>query len=623
MKKYNSSSPIIALAGNPNVGKSTIFNALTGLHQHTGNWSGKTVELARGSCKIQNKLYSIVDLPGCYSLCSTSREEEIARDFLIQKTPQLVVIICDPISLERNLTLVLQILRFTTHALLCINLMDQAKKQGIHISCEELEKELSIPVIAITARKKADIVRLKLAIAQTVQKNACTCAKPSIREVACQNTCADSASSLYQKVVTRHRTRPYRIGKYHFHADNLFTGTFTGIPCMLLFLLLIFWLTLTGANFLSDKLSSVLFSLEPTLFHSFFRILPKNLCQLIVYGIYRVTAWVVGVMLPPMAIFFPLFSLLEDFGYLPRVAFNLDCCFAKCHSCGKQALTMMMGFGCNAAGVTGCRIIDSPRERLIAILTNSFVPCNGRFPTIIAILSLFFIGQNASLENGMSTLFLALLLTCVILFGTAMTFLCSWLLSKTLPKGIPSAFTLELPPYRKPQIFSVLIHSFFSKTLQVLLRAITTAAPAGLLIWILANISPNGVSLLESASGFLDPFAQFLGLDGTILLAFLLGMPANEIVVPIMIMAYTAGTSLGSPGNLASIHTIFIEQGWTIQTAVCVLIFCLMHWPCATTLLTIKKETQSWKWTALGFLLPTSMGILFCGVVNWLFQVIG
>lgn len=623
MKKYNSSSPIIALAGNPNVGKSTIFNALTGLHQHTGNWSGKTVELARGSCKIQNKLYSIVDLPGCYSLCSTSREEEIARDFLIQKTPQLVVIICDPISLERNLTLVLQILRFTTHALLCINLMDQAKKQGIHISCEELEKELSIPVIAITARKKADIVRLKLAIAQTVQKNACTCAKPSIREVACQNTCADSASSLYQKVVTRHRTRPYRIGKYHFHADNLFTGTFTGIPCMLLFLLLIFWLTLTGANFLSDKLSSVLFSLEPTLFHSLSRILPKNLCQLIVYGIYRVTAWVVGVMLPPMAIFFPLFSLLEDFGYLPRVAFNLDCCFAKCHSCGKQALTMMMGFGCNAAGVTGCRIIDSPRERLIAILTNSFVPCNGRFPTIIAILSLFFIGQNASLENGMSTLFLALLLTCVILFGTAMTFLCSWLLSKTLPKGIPSAFTLELPPYRKPQIFSVLIHSFFSKTLQVLLRAITTAAPAGLLIWILANISPNGVSLLESASGFLDPFAQFLGLDGTILLAFLLGMPANEIVVPIMIMAYTAGTSLGSPGNLASIHTIFIEQGWTIQTAVCVLIFCLMHWPCATTLLTIKKETQSWKWTALGFLLPTSMGILFCGVVNWLFQVIG
>lgn len=625
MKKTNnvSSVPIIALAGNPNVGKSTIFNALTGLHQHTGNWSGKTVELAKGICKIQDTPYSIVDLPGCYSLCSTSLEEEIARDFLIQEKPQLVVIICDPVSLERNLTLVLQILQFTTQVLLCINLMDQAKKRGIHISCEKLEEELSIPVVAITARKKSDIIRLKLAMAQAVQKNTCTCPKQPVIESMCQNTYTASASSLYQKAVTQRQPKSSHIGKRSFTADNLFTGTFTGIPCMLLFLLLIFWLTLTGANFLSDKLSSALFSLEPILFHSLSIILPKNLCQLIVYGIYRVTAWVVGVMLPPMAIFFPLFSLLEDFGYLPRVAFNLDCCFAKCHSCGKQALTMMMGFGCNAAGVMGCRIIDSPRERLIAILTNNFVPCNGRFPTIIAILSLFFIGQKVSLENGLSTLFLSLLLTGVILFGTVMTFLCSWLLSKTLPKGIPSSFTLELPPYRKPQILSVLVHSFFTKTLQVLKRAIIAAAPAGLLIWILANVSQNGVSLLESASGFLDPFAQFLGLDGTILLAFLLGMPANEIVVPIMIMSYTAGSSLGSPINLASMHRIFMEQGWTLQTAVCVLVFCLMHWPCATTLLTIKKETHSLKWTALGFLLPTGMGLLFCGVVNWMFQVIG
>lgn len=389
---------------------------------------------------------------------------------------------------------------------------------------------------------------------------------------------------------------------------------------MLLFLLCIFWITLTGANILSDRLSSLLFSLEPVLFHNLSAFLPLELCQLLVYGVYRVTAWVVGIMLPPMAIFFPLFSLLEDFGYLPRVAFNLDCCFAKCHACGKQALTMMMGFGCNAAGVTGCRIIDSPRERLIAILTNSLVPCNGRFPTIIAILTLFFTGILPHPGTGMSSFFLALLLTGVIFIGILMTFFCSWLLSKTLLKGMPSSFTLELPPYRKPQICSVLLHSFFSKTLQVLQRAVTAAAPAGLLIWIMTNLTRNGISLLELSANALNPFAQLLGLDGIILLSFLLGLPANEIVVPIMIMAYTAQSALVNPGGISSLHAILIENGWTMQTAVSVLIFTLMHWPCATTLLTIKKETHSLKWTALGFLIPTCMGMVVCFLVTCLFR---
>ncbi len=615
-KRKNSSSFTIALAGNPNVGKSTIFNALTGMHQHTGNWAGKTVELAKGDCTLGNQTCTFVDLPGCYSLTACSKEEEIARDFIENAHPDLVVLVCDAVCLERHLHLLVQILSITQKVLLCVNLMDQAKKKGISISCSALEKELHIPVVGITAHRHSDIRQLKNSISAALKQNlpyskdrnfqktsACSLPKPRV--------CAQEATRLYhialQSADTHHTDKD-------LFFDKLFTGKFTGIACMICFLLLIFWITLTGANYISQVLHDILFSFEPVFFHFLQQFLPPKLCHALAFGFYRVTAWVISVMLPPMAIFFPLFTLLEDFGYLPRVAFNLDCCFAKCKACGKQALTMIMGFGCNAAGVTGCRIIDSPRERLIAILTNSFVPCNGRFPTILAILTIFFAGNAKSLE-------LAFLLTLVILFGVFMTFVSSWLLSKTILKGIPSSFTLELPPYRKPQIASVLIHSVINRTCRVLLRAVAAAAPAGILIWIMANASVDGDSILNLVSNFLNPFAELLGLDGKILLAFLLGLPANEIVIPVLIMAYTAQSSLTDFENLTSLHTLLIQQGWTISTAISMLILCVLHWPCATTLLTIKKETHSLKWTALAFLLPTCMGFLLCFLVTCVFRL--
>lgn len=270
---------------------------------------------------------------------------------------------------------------------------------------------------------------------------------------------------------------------------------------------------------------------------------------------------------------------------------------------------MCMGFGCNAAGIVGCRIIDSPRERLIAILTNNFVPCNGRFPTLIAIITMFFVGSTAGI---FSSLLSTVMLTGVILAGVLMTFVMSRLLSKTVLKGVPSSFTLELPPYRKPQISRVIVRSIFDRTLFVLGRAVVVAAPAGVIIWLLANVTVQDISLLHHCAAFLDPFAKLMGLDGVILIAFILGLPANEIVFPIILMAYLAQGSLTESANLTEMHQLLVSNGWTWVTALCTMVFSLMHWPCSTTLLTIKKETGSWKWTALALILPTLAGFLFC-----------
>ena len=397
--------------------------------------------------------------------------------------------------------------------------------------------------------------------------------------------------------------------------DKILTSKLTGIPIMLLLLGLVFWITLSVANYPSSMLFELFSWLGEKITNSLSKTsLPIWFISALMDGIYRVLTWVVSVMLPPMAIFFPLFTILEDLGYLPRIAFNLDNIFKKCKACGKQALTMCMGFGCNACGVTGCRIIDSPRERLIAILTNNFVPCNGRFPTMISIISMFFVFGMSGIINSITGV---LLLMLVILIGIGATFLFSKILSETILKGEASSFTLELPPYRTPEWGKVIVRSLLDRTLFVLGRAVVVAAPAGLLIWILANVTISDVSILNYCTDFLDPFARLMGLDGVILMAFILGFPANEIVFPIILMTYMSTGKLIEMNSIVEMREVLIANGWTYVTAICTMMFSLMHWPCSTTCLTIKKETGSLKWTAVSVILPTLCGILVCMAINF------
>ena len=613
------SAKIVAIAGNPNVGKSTLFNSLTGLHQHTGNWAGKTVANAHGCCRTQNFACTLVDIPGTYSLFAHSAEEEIARDFLCTGTVDAVIVVCDATCLERNLNLALQILQINPNTILCVNLMDEAEKKGISIDFSILSDNLGIPAVGICARKKKGVKvlldtldEMLSAAENNADKNAVeSCHTVRNLSDAAANKLIQTAESIAAKAVTYHNPH-YR--EKDIRLDRFLTSRLTGYPVMILLLAVIFWLTISFSNYPSALLSGLFTKLENGLSAVLLHVgTPIWLHNLLVLGAYRVLSWVVAVMLPPMAIFFPLFTLLEDMGYLPRIAFNLDHCFKKCHACGKQALTMTMGFGCNAAGVVGCRIIDSPRERLIAVLTNSLVPCNGRFPLLITLSTLFFAGAaTGALQSAGS----ALLLTGFILLGVGMTFLASRLLSATVLKGLPSSFTLELPPYRRPQLGRILLRSLLDRTLFVLGRAALVAAPAGVIIWLTANITVSGSSLLALCAGFLDPFARLMGLDGVILIAFVLGIPANEIVLPIVLMAYLSTGSLVETGNLTSMHAILTANGWTPITALCTMLFSLLHWPCATTLMTIKKETGSLKWTLAAFLLPTLLGCVICILVN-------
>ncbi|MFW6022289.1 MAG: nucleoside recognition domain-containing protein [Halanaerobiaceae bacterium] len=416
-----------------------------------------------------------------------------------------------------------------------------------------------------------------------------------------------------EKIASKCVTKGERKNEFGEKIDNIITSRLMGFPIMLLTLGVIFWLTIAGANVPSAMLADGLFWLEDkiTIFFMWANA-PEWLHGILVLGVYRTMAWVISVMLPPMAIFFPLFTLMEDLGYLPRVAFNLDNFFKKAGAHGKQSLTMSMGFGCNAAGVIAARIIDSPREKLIAIITNNFVPCNGRFPTLIILASIF---MGSVVNQTYSSLVAAAIVVALVLVGISITLLVSWGLSRTILKGVPSTFTLELPPYRKPQVGKILIRSFIDRTLFVLGRAVIVAAPAGLVVWIFANVGINGVSLIDYVANFLDPFAILIGLDGIILLAFILGLPANEIVIPILVMSYLSVGAMLEPESANALRDILVNNGWTWITALSTMLFSLLHFPCGTTLLTIRKETGSTKWAIFTFFLTTILAILVNFVV--------
>lgn len=673
----------VALIGNPNVGKSTLFNSLTGLHQHTGNWSGKTVGIACGKVKSKVNSYLLYDLPGTYSLTPNSSEEECSRDSVLFDPYDAVIAVCDCARIERNLFLVLELMQVCKNLIVCLNLCREGECSGVFIDKKQLSLSLGVPVIKIDAKSRSSVKTVLRVLDESIKspcenntdhfpvlsdenrdavskgmdilsKTRLTCSAKAFiitsylcgdeklirtldKKLGLKMTKSTDISSLYSEFkdkrealfddysskiyskvsqicrccVSHEQNKKATLTK---RADAILTGKLTAFPIMLCLLIFLLWLTVAGANVISDALASVLFMAEKPMLTFLLNIkLPSEIAECMVFGVYRMLAWVVSVMLPPMAIFFPLFTLLEDIGYLPRIAYCLDRPFMKCSACGKQSLTMCMGLGCNAAGVVGCRIIDSERERMLALVTNSFIPCNGKIPALTTICALFFtFGKGAAASFSLSAVILCLL----IFLSVAMTFAFTKILSKTILSGLPSSFILEMPPFRAPKIMQILTRSFIDRTLKVLFRAVYVAAPAGLAVYLLANIHTGETNLLCSIAAFLDPIANIIGLDGIILISFMLGICANETIIPIMLMAYTQGSSLSHFQNMDTIRDLLLQSGWSMKTAVCFIILMLFHLPCSTTLLTIKKESGSTFYTLLSALMPLLLGITLCFVIN-------
>ncbi|MFV1966791.1 MAG: ferrous iron transport protein B [Pirellulaceae bacterium] len=715
---------VIALAGNPNVGKSTVFNAITGLRQHTGNWPGKTVARAEGSFRYEDRRYRLIDLPGTYSLLATSLDEEIARDFILFGKPDVTVIVIDATRLERNLNLALQVLEITDRVVVCLNLMDEAARHGLSIDAEHLSREMGVPVVPTSARFAQGVDQL-LQVVHEVATGQRPChprrfeLKPPALEEAVNRLEAEMEKVFPEIPNARwvalrlldgdeHMARAVHHGKFEgtpaletlsnlpgsssdggldarkadashndllsivsqlrwqvgpdFHQslveaiyasaaqtadrvvtrdarrskldldralDRLLTSRWFGYPLMILMLTFVLWVTIAGANAPSAMLAWLLLDgLHPILKSGAAAMaMPWWLDGLLIDGMYLATAWVVAVMLPPMAIFFPLFTLLEDFGYLPRVALNLDGLFKRVGAHGKQALTMCMGLGCNAAGVIATRVIDSPRERLLAIITNNFSLCNGRWPTQILLATIFL---GALVPSYLAGFVSALAVVCVALLGFGVTLVCSWGLSQTVLRGEVSTFQLELPPYRPPRLLQTLYTSLIDRTIFVLWRAILFALPAGAVIWLIANVPWGNASVAEQLIGWLDPVGLVFGLNGVILLAYLVAIPANEIVIPTILMLTVLTARLSGVGEGQGVmfeldmHTetahVLRVGGWTVLTAVNVMLFSLLHNPCSTTIYTIWKETGSWKWAVVSTLLPLALGFSVCYLVTqtWL-----